>query len=34
MLIEAGGALPDRSQADFVWLTAAMPEIDYCAQWE
>jgi uncharacterized iron-regulated protein len=34
MMVEAGGALPDRSQADFVWLTAAMPEIDYCAQWE
>lgn len=34
MLVEAGGALPDRAQADFVWLTAALPETDYCAQWE
>ncbi|WP_373186699.1 ChaN family lipoprotein [Halopseudomonas sp.] len=34
MLVEAGGTLPDRAQADFVWLTAALPETDYCAQWE
>lgn len=34
MLVEAGGTLPDRAQADFVWLTAALPATDYCAQWE
>lgn len=34
MLVEAGGALPDRTQADFVWLTAAQPETDYCAKWQ
>lgn len=34
MLVEAGGELPDRAQADFVWLTAAVPDTDYCAQWE
>lgn len=33
MLIEAGEALPDKAQADFVWLTAAQPEQNYCADW-
>jgi uncharacterized iron-regulated protein len=34
MLVEAGSELPDRSQADLVWVTAALPAQDYCAQWE
>ncbi|GGD08126.1 ChaN family lipoprotein [Halopseudomonas salina] len=34
ILVEAGAPLPDRTQADFIWLTAALPETDYCAQWE
>lgn len=34
MLVEAGGALPDRTQADFVWLTAAQSEEDYCEKWQ
>jgi len=31
MLVEAGSDLPDSRQADFVWITAATPERDYCA---
>lgn len=34
MLVEVGGDLPDRAQADFVWLTAGLPVQDYCAQWD
>ena len=34
MLVEAGGGLPDRSAADFVWLTPGLPAQDYCANWE
>tara|TARA_R110000764_G_scaffold8776_2_gene28955 strand:- start:14116 stop:14988 length:873 start_codon:yes stop_codon:yes gene_type:complete len=34
LLLEAGqGQLPGTEQADFVWLTPALPEQDYCAQW-
>jgi len=34
LLQEAGGAvLPGAQQADFVWLTPALPEQDYCANW-
>ncbi|TVP90234.1 MAG: iron(III) ABC transporter [Pseudomonadaceae bacterium] len=32
MLVEAGSDLPHADQADWVWLTAAQPEQDYCAQ--
>lgn len=31
MLVEAGSALPDEAQADYVWLTPATEEQDYCA---
>ncbi len=33
MLIEAGQSVPGATQADFVWLTAAMEPKDYCADW-
>jgi len=34
LLWEAGaGELPGRAQADYVWLTPALPEQDYCAGW-
>ncbi|MEH6566764.1 MAG: ChaN family lipoprotein [Halopseudomonas sp.] len=35
LLQETGqSALPDARQADFVWLTPAAPEQDYCAAWD
>lgn len=34
MLVEAGSELPDAEQADWVWLTPAQPEQDYCAQFD
>ncbi|SDS91916.1 Uncharacterized iron-regulated protein [Halopseudomonas xinjiangensis] len=33
MLAEAGGELPSAKQADYVWVTPAMPEEDYCEGW-
>lgn len=34
MLTEAGQAVPDATEADYVWLTAALERQDYCADWE
>lgn len=34
IMVEAGKPLPDAEQADLVWLTAALPPQDYCAEWE
>ncbi|HDZ55766.1 MAG TPA: iron(III) ABC transporter [Pseudomonas xinjiangensis] len=30
---EAGGTIPGAEQADYIWLTAAMPAVDHCADW-
>ena len=34
MLHEVGTPLPGAAQADYVWLTPAIPEQDYCAQFQ
>ncbi|UAW97949.1 ChaN family lipoprotein [Halopseudomonas nanhaiensis] len=33
MLVEAGAELPSAEQADYLWLTPAMPATDYCESW-
>lgn len=33
LLVEAGTELPTEEQADYLWLTPAMPETDYCEGW-
>lgn len=33
LLVEAGAELPGQEQADYVWLTPALPATDYCEGW-
>lgn len=33
LLVEAGEELPGPKQADYVWVTPALPAIDYCEGW-
>lgn len=33
LLVEAGDELPGAAQADYVWLTPALPAVDYCEGW-
>lgn len=34
IMLEAGKPLPAATQADLVWITAALPAQDYCAGWD